>query len=135
MNTNLTRIVTKHEIKTALFSMNPNKAPGPDGMTPLFFQKFWSIVKSDVVQAIQRFFHLGFMLKSVNHTVVSLIPKIDVPFNLKHYRPISLHNVLYKIIFKVLANRLKQTLDCCISKNQAAFVLGRQILDNVIVSH
>lgn len=52
MNANLTRTVTEKEIQTALFSMNPNKASGPDGMTPLFFQKFWSIVRPEVVQAI-----------------------------------------------------------------------------------
>lgn len=75
------------------------------------------------------------MLKAINHTLVSLIPKIDNPTEVKHFRPISLGNVIYKIISKILVNRLKAVLDICISKNQAAFVPGRQILDNVVLLH
>nr|XP_027081023.1 uncharacterized protein LOC113703745 [Coffea arabica] len=135
MNLRLTEPVREAEIKEALFSMNPTKAPGPDGMTPNFFQKFWNILKTDVIQAITSFFHSGHMLKAVNHTIISLIPKVENPTDIKQFRPISLCNVIYKIISKILANRLKKVLDNCISKNQAAFVPGRQILDNVIVSH
>lgn len=135
MNDKLTRDVDEKEVKQALFSMNPNKAPGSDGMSPLFFQKFWYIIKSDIIAAVKNFFHSGFMLKSFNHTVISLIPEVNNPTSLKNYRPISLCKVVYKIIAKILANRLKTVLELCISKNQAAFVPGRQILDNVIISH
>ncbi|XP_027181659.1 uncharacterized protein LOC113780035 [Coffea eugenioides] len=135
MNDKLTKEVDELEIKTALFSMNPNKSPGQDGMTPLFFQKFWHVVKSDLIAAIRLFFHSSHMPKSWNHTVISLIPKTQNPTNLKSYRPISLCNVVYKVISKILANRLKEVLSYCISKNQAAFIPGRQILDNVILSH
>ena len=135
MNNNLTKPVEEKEVKKALFSIHPNKAPGPDGMSPLFFQKFWYFIKDDVVQAIQSFFHSSLMLKVINNTVISLIPKVDNPTDMKQYRPISLCNVLYKMISKILANRLKNVLNLCISKNQAAFVPGRQILDNVILSH
>lgn len=135
MNEQLTKQVEESEIREALFAMNPTKAPGPDGMTPLFFKKFWKIVKPEIIRATQSFFHSGIMLKAINHTLISLIPKIDNPTEVKHFRPISLCNVIYKIISKILANRLKTVLDECISKNQAAFVPGRQILDNVILSH
>lgn len=81
-----------------VFSMNPDNAPGMDGMTPLFFQKIWEVVKNDVIQAIQDFFLLGCMLKSIKHTIISLIPKILNLIGLKNYRPISLCSVLYKII-------------------------------------
>ncbi|XP_071925834.1 uncharacterized protein [Coffea arabica] len=135
MNDKLTKEVMEEEIHDALFSMNPEKAPGQDGMTPLFFQKFWNTIKSDIILAIKAFFHSGHMLKSVNHTVISLIPKILHPTNLKNFRPISLCSVLYKIISKILANRLKSVLDLCISKTQSAFIPERQILDNVIIAH
>ncbi|XP_027062993.2 uncharacterized protein [Coffea arabica] len=135
MNAKLTKEVMEDEIREALFSMNPEKAPGQDGMSPLFFQKFWNFIKSDIIPAIKAFFHSGHMLKSVNHTVISLIPKILHPTNLKNFRPISLCSVLYKIISKILANRLKSVLDLCISKTQSAFIPERQILDNVIIAH
>nr|XP_027093548.1 uncharacterized protein LOC113713943 [Coffea arabica] len=135
MNANLTKPVDEGEIRSALFSMNPDKAPGVDGMPPIFFQKFWNIVKKDLVGAVQTFFHTSHLLKSVNHTAISLIPKILIPTSLKHYRPISLCTTVYKIIAKILANRLKQVLHACISKTQSAFVPGRQILDNIMISH
>ena len=135
MNAKLTREVDEMEIKSALFSMNPNKAPGQDGMSPLFFLKFWHVVKSNLIAAIRHFFQTSNLPKSWNHTVISLIPKIQNPTNLKSYRPISLCNVVYKVISKILANRLKNVLSHCISKNQLAFIPGRQILDNVILSH
>ena len=135
MNSELTQPVKDKEIKDALFPMNPTRAPGPDGMTPLFFQTFWHIVKKDIIKATKSFFHSSHMLKAMNHTNISLIPKGEHPTEVKQFRPISLCNVLYKIISKILANRLKIFLGKCISTNQAAFVLGRQILDNVIISH
>ncbi|XP_071905812.1 uncharacterized protein [Coffea arabica] len=135
MNDKLTKEVMEDEIHDALFSMNPEKAPGQDGMTPLFFQKFWNTIKSDIILAIKAFFHSGHMLRSVNHTVISLIPKILHPTTLKNFRPISLYSVFYKIISKILANRLKSVLDLCISKTQSVFIPGRHILDNVIIAH
>lgn len=75
------------------------------------------------------------MLKAINHTVISLILKVDCPTEIKQYRPINLCQVIYKAIAKILVNRLKPFLSQCINKNQSAFVPGRQILDNVILSH
>nr|XP_027060887.1 uncharacterized protein LOC113687483 [Coffea arabica] len=115
--------------------MHPNKAPGTDGMSPLFFQHYWDIIKIDVVAAIKSFFHTGHLLKAVNDTIISLIPKVDSPESVVHFRPISLCNVLYKIISKIIANRLKGVLHHCISPSQSAFIPGRQILDNVVVAH
>ncbi|XP_071938995.1 uncharacterized protein [Coffea arabica] len=135
MNKDLTKKVDENEIKNAFFSMDPNKAPGSDGMSPLFFQKFWSLIKKDLVNAIQGFFHNGVILKAINHTVISLIPKVECPTVINQYRPISLCQVVYKALAKILVNRLKPYLSRCISKSQSAFVPGRQILDNVILSH
>lgn len=135
MNRKLIRPVTDQEISQAVFSMHPNKSPGPDGMSPAFFQKFWHVIKSDVIQAVHSFFHSGFLLKSINETLINLIPKTDAPCTMTDFRPISLCNVLYKIISKVLTNRFKTVLNSCISESQSAFVPGRQILDNVFVAH
>ena len=75
------------------------------------------------------------MLRAFNDTLITLIPKIDNPLNLTQYRPISLCNVFYKIISKILVNRLKPILGQCVSQNQSAFVPGRQIIDNVLMAH
>ena len=135
LNGNLMKPVLEEEIKAVIFSMNPDKAPGVDGMSPLFFQKFWTTIKKEVVNAIQTFFHTGHLLKSVNHTVITLIPKVLNPTSLNQLRPISLCTTIYKVIAKILANRLKGVLHCCICKNQSAFIPGRQIIDNILVSH
>ncbi|XP_071939954.1 uncharacterized protein [Coffea arabica] len=135
MNAKLIKPVEEKDIRQALFSMHPNKAPGKDGMSPLFFQHYWHIIKGDLVLAINSFFHSGCLLKTVNETIISLIPKIDSPTSVLHYRPISLCNVLYKIISKIIANRLKHVLQHYISNSQSAFIPGRQILDNVVVAH
>lgn len=98
MNAHLTRAVEDQEIKHALFSMHPYKAPRPDGMPPFFFQKYWNVVGSDICIAVKSFFQCKHMLTSFNHTLISLIPKIKKPTKVLDFRPISLCNVVYKII-------------------------------------
>lgn len=80
-----------------------------------------------------RFFQTGYLLKEINHTNVALIPKIENPSMVTHYRPISLCNVVYKIISKLLANRLRKVIHRLIAKTQIAFVPGRRIQDNIIL--
>ena len=103
----LSRDYIADEIKAALFQMGPTKAPGPDGMNALFYQTFWHIVGIDVVAAVLDFMHSGTMPFEINYTHIVLIPKVKSPENLFDYRPISLCTVIYKIISKVLTNRLK----------------------------
>lgn len=117
-------------MKIALFQMDPDKAPGPDGMTPTFFQKHWKIVGRDIVCMVRDFFATGILHSELNVTNVVLIPKKKNPSVIKDLRPVSLCNVVVKIIIKVLANRLKR-----ISDNQSAFMNGRLISDNVMVSY
>ena len=101
---------TAEEVKVALFQMGPTKAPGPDGMNALFYQKFWHVVGNNVVLAVLEFLNNGNMLPYINHTNIVLIPKVKNLERMSEFRPISLCNVIYKIISKVLANRLKQVL-------------------------
>ncbi len=125
---------SREEVRSALFQMSPSKAPGPDGMTALFFQKYWNIVGLNVTDAMLDCLNSRRLLGSINFTNIVLIPKVKAPVNMSHFRPISLCNVFYKIISKVLVNRMKTMLSAVISDCQSAFVPGRMITDNIIIS-
>ncbi|CAH9130191.1 unnamed protein product, partial [Cuscuta epithymum] len=114
--------------------MHPDKSPGPDGMSPGFYQHFWDVVGPDVVACCQRMFNSGLIPDGLNHTNIILIPKKDRPETIADWRPISLCNVLFKIFSKVLANRLKPILGYLISHTQSAFVPGRSIVDNIMIA-
>ncbi|KAM6568466.1 hypothetical protein CsatB_016451 [Cannabis sativa] len=134
-NANLLAPVSNEEVRKALFQMHPDKSPGPDGMTPGFYQRCWSTVGPDTTQMIRNFFSNGELPQGLNDTHVVLIPKVRNPISMSDLRPISLCNVLYKILSKVLANRLKDVLPQLISDNQSAFVAGRLITDNIMISY
>ena len=95
--------------------MAPLRAPGSDGMPPLFFQTFWSNIGLDVSEAVLSCLNSGTILKSINHTFLTLIPKVKNPEIVAQFRPISLCNVIYKILSKVIVNRLKPFLNSIIS--------------------
>ena len=95
------------EVKVALFQMGPTKALGLNGMNTLFYQKIWYVVGDNVVLAVLDFLNNGNMLSEINHTNIVLIPKVKNPEKMSDFRLISLCNVIYKIISKVLGNRLK----------------------------
>ncbi|XP_057791345.1 uncharacterized protein LOC131008488 [Salvia miltiorrhiza] len=134
MNESLTRPFQAEEFKNAVFQMHPDKAPGPDGFNPKFYQKFWSIIGDDVVDCCSAWLNRGSFPPNLNHTMISLIPKVDSPTTMKDLRPIALCNVLYKIISKVLCNRLKLALPYLIDRAQSAFVEGRLIQDNILIA-
>ena len=123
------------EIKVVLFQMGPTKALGPDGMNVLFYKKIWHIVDNDMTNAILDFLNSGNMVPRFNYTHIVLIPKIKSPQKILDFRPISLCNVIYKIISIVFANRLKQILPQLISPTQSAFVTGHLITNNVLVAY
>lgn len=130
----LEKAVTKEEIKKVLFTMPNNKSPGPDGFTSEFYKYVWHIIGEDFTAAIQSFFVKGFLPKGLNSTILALVPKRDNGMEMKDYRPISLCNVIYKVISKVLANRLKCILPRVISQNQSAFVKERLLMENVLLA-
>ena len=127
MNQMLLRLATEEEVWQALFMMHPEKAPGPDGMTTLFFQHSWNIIKKDLVELVNNFLITGDMDPRLNITNIFMIPKIERPTRMTELRPISLCNVRYKIISKVLYQRLKSCLPRLISETKSAFVAGRNI--------
>lgn len=94
----------------------------------------WSILGADFVTAIQSFFLFGFMPRGVNATILSLIPKHINAETMKDYRPIACCNLLYKVISKLLANRLKTILPYAIEPNQSAFVKGRLLVENAMLA-
>nr|GEU44033.1 hypothetical protein [Tanacetum cinerariifolium] len=111
-----------------------DKAPGPDGFTTAFFKKAWDVVGTDITCAIRVFFVNGKLLKELNYTSISLIPKVTTPDRINDYRHISCCNVLYKCISKIIANLLKEGLGDLVSINQSAFVPGRRISDNILLT-
>uniref|UniRef100_A0A803QRP6 Reverse transcriptase domain-containing protein n=1 Tax=Cannabis sativa TaxID=3483 RepID=A0A803QRP6_CANSA len=126
--------IAEDEVRRALFQMHPDKSPGPDGMTPGFFQKYWDVARHDVIAQVKDFFESGYFPPVLNETNIVLIPKKKQPETMSDLRPISLCNVAYKIIAKVLANRLKGVLPCVISETQSAFIQGRLISDNIMIA-
>ncbi|KAG7579308.1 Reverse transcriptase domain [Arabidopsis thaliana x Arabidopsis arenosa] len=130
----LTSEVTMEEIKGVLFSMPKDKSPGPDGFTSEFYKATWDIVGEEFVLAIKSFFEKGFLPKGVNSTILALIPKKLEVKEMKDYRPISCCNVIYKVISKILANRLKKLLPSFIAGNQSAFVQDRLLIENLLLA-
>ena len=114
--------------------MHPTKAPGPDSMSPIFYQKYWDIVGSSVQNCVLQAVNTGIMPRVINDTYICMIPKTKNPQKITDYHPISLCNVMYKLISKVLMNKLKKILHSVINEAQSAFVPRRLIIDNVVVA-
>ncbi|XP_075492415.1 uncharacterized protein LOC142530463 [Primulina tabacum] len=133
-NEEMLKPFTTEEFREAGFDMKADKSPGLDGFNPAFFQRFWTLIGTYVVSSCVRWLHDTNLPPKLNDTNVVLIPKCKSPQSMKYLRPISLYNVLYKIISKVLANRLKKVLPHIISPFQSALVAGRAITDNVHIA-
>lgn len=131
-NLSLCKPVLDAEIELAVFQLGPCKPPGPDGFSGIFYQKHWPTIKPDICHGIREFFDGGAPLpKDLNKTNIVHVPKKKPG----RFRPITLCNFAYKIVAKVLANRLEPLLQNIDSLSQSALVSGGQIQDNIIVAH
>ena len=115
--------------------MNGDKAPGLDGFIVAFWQSCWETVKEDLLDMFKEFHEQNSFIKSLNNTFLVLLPKKEGAEDLGDYRPISLLGGLYKLLSKVLANRLKKVIGKVVSPDQNAFIKGRQILDASLIAN
>ena len=134
MNDELAALFQRIEVKLAMKQMDPLKALGSDGMPPIFFQQFWPTVGEDVTEIVLTCLNSGTIPPYINRTFITLIPKVKSPVKVSEFRPITLCNTLYKIISRVLANRLKKILPCVILESQIAFQSSKDISDNILVA-
>eukprot|EP00253_Pinus_taeda_P028094 PITA_28094 len=131
-NAELCRPATEEEITKVVWAMDADKAPGPDGFSVHFYKACWQIIKLDLFKMISRFMEKAKVGGGTNSTYLALIPKESNPETFSRFRPISLCNTSYKILAKLIANRIKPLLNKLISPSQGGFVEGRNITDNVI---
>ncbi|MCH87539.1 LINE-1 reverse transcriptase like, partial [Trifolium medium] len=123
----------EEEVKETVWSCDGNKSPGPDNFNTNFLKACWPIVKNDVMAFLQEFHDNACLPKALTASFLTPIPKKDHPQDLFDYRPICLIGSLYKILSKLLANRLKRVLEKLISNCQSAFLPQRQIFYGVVV--
>ena len=127
--------MTEEEISGVLKEIHNGKAPGLDGFNVDFFKACWNIVKQDILQVVEDSRRHKTILKPLNSSFIALIHKQELAQTPDRFRPIDLCNVIYKIISKVVANRLKPLLPSLVSGEQSGYVEGRKILNNIIQAH
>jgi ribonuclease HI len=129
INALMTVFPSHSEIKSAVFALNKDSAPGPDGFGAFFYQHFWEIVKHDVVNAVLQFFTSSWILPGFNSNIIALLPKSPEASSIDQYRPIAMANFKFKIISKIIADRLASIMPTLISVEQKGFIHGRDIKD------
>eukprot|EP00253_Pinus_taeda_P013100 PITA_13100 len=134
-NFNFNKLVIEEEVSEVLKEMQNGKAAGPNCFNVDFFKAYWNIFKQDILNVVEDSRRNKTILKALKTSFISLIPKQDSALTADKYRPIALCNVVYKIISKVLASRLKHLLPSLILGEQFSYVEGRQILNNIIQAH
>ncbi|GKV32054.1 hypothetical protein SLEP1_g40687 [Rubroshorea leprosula] len=134
-NDHLVGAFSEEEIDAAVRDCDSSKAPGPDGFNFGFVKNVWELIRVDVIRFLHEFHKNGKLVRGLNTSFIVLVPKVDNPQKIEEYRPISLIGVMYKILAKLLANRLKVVLDGIVGEQQMAFIRGRQLMDGVVVAN
>ncbi|CAA7017011.1 unnamed protein product [Microthlaspi erraticum] len=124
---------SEDEIVTAVRSMGSLKAPGPDGYQPMFYQKCWTEVGESVTRFVLDFFRTGLLPQGTNDVILVLLAKVAGPEKIQQFRPISLCNVIFKLITKVMVSRMKPIMTKLIGPAQSSFIPGRLSTDNIII--
>lgn len=109
------------------------KALGSNGFPLCIFQKYWHVFGEKVVEAVSGMFRRDKLIEGINESLICLIPKGEAPELISQFRPISLCNVLAKVVTKVLANRLKPIMSKLTGRYQSSFIPGRSTIDNIVV--
>ncbi|GKD89294.1 RNA-directed DNA polymerase, eukaryota [Tanacetum coccineum] len=129
----LEAVVSMEEVKVAVWDYGSDKTPGRDGFSFAFVKRYWELLKSDIHEFVTTFFNTGSMPLGSNSSCITLIPKVSNPIHINDFRPLSLIGTHYKIIAKILANRLSNVVDNLVSHEQSSFTSGRQILDGPLM--
>jgi hypothetical protein len=132
-NNLLTIPFTMDEAREAIFQMEHKKAPGPDGFPAEFYQSCRKIIKNDLMALFQEFHNGDLPLYSMNFGTIILLPKYREVATIQQYRPICLLNISFKIFTKVATNRIFHIARKVISLTQTTFLLGRNIMEGMIV--
>eukprot|EP00253_Pinus_taeda_P011717 PITA_11717 len=133
LNDTLNSEIDEEEIKRTIWTLQLDKAPGPDGFTICFYREYWSLIKKDLAKMFRWVQRKGKLGGFTNSTFLALIPKENRPTSFPRFRPISLCNSSYKIFTKILAMRLKPFLPSLISENQGGFISNRHIHDSILL--
>ena len=126
--------VDDDEIKRTIFGMHPLKAPGLDGLLAIFYKTQWDTVGSSLCCLVKDVFQHKRLPGDLNATLLALIPKSENPSSLKLCCLISLCNVAYKTITKIIANQFQSILPHLIGPHQTSFVPGRHITENIVIA-
>lgn len=127
MNVDLMRPYSFDEVKHTVFSMKAGKSPGMDGFNPRFYQAYWDLVGDSISYACTDMLLYGMFAASLNDIALVLIPIKSEPESISDLHPITLYNVVFKIVTKMIANRLRILLPSIVTEHRSAFVLGRHI--------
>lgn len=133
MNEELQAIPSIEEVKRAIMKLNKDSAGGPDGMTGAFYQGTWNIIGEDIYEMVKAFFIGDELPRFITHTNLVLLPKKLVINTFSDLRPISFSNFVNKIFSRIIHERIKMVLPLIISPEQAEFVQGKSIAENVLL--
>jgi hypothetical protein len=131
----LTLWFTEDEVRTTIFGMEHNKALGPDGFPTEFYPAFWHVIKPELMALFVEFHKGTLPLYNINFGTIILLPKYKEALLIQQYRPICLLNISFKVFTKVVTNRIMSVAQKVISPTQTTFILGRNIMEGVVILH